>query len=131
MDSTPVISKFGLKLKELVFEMNDELTIKSVTVDMINPDSSIIEFENGATFRGPFRTFNGMCKGITRVVIKSVLSKYQQKYNTSKFYETRLNLFEKLLSRHTDLLSSLKAQFEKIRPIYLHRLFDNYKIDLF
>ena len=84
MDTTPIITKFGRKLKDLVFEMTDELTIKSVTVEMVNPDSSIIEFGNGATFRGPFRTFNGMCRGVTRLVIKSVLSKYQQKYNTSK-----------------------------------------------
>ena len=131
MNDSPAASKFGRKLKELVLEMSEEITIKSVIVDMTNPDSSIIEFESGVTFQGPFKTFNGMCRGVTRLIIKSVFSRYQQKYNTSKFYETRLNLFEKLLSRHTNLLSSLKDQFERIRPIYFHRLFETYRIELF
>ena len=124
-------TKLGYKLKEVVAEMFSDLTIASVEVNLINPDSSLIEFENGLTFRGPFKTFNGMCRGVTRSVVKSVFQKYQQKHNTSNFYESRLNMFEKLLERHTKLITSLKDQFERIRPIYLHRLFEAYKIELF
>ena len=116
------------RLKVIANEVFDEITSIPIDIDLENPSLLKIELPRGITIEC---SYSELSEKYIKRVVKFACIRYQVRYNASDYYLKRLDLFEKYLNKHTDLIFVLKSLLKKFSHLYSNRLPGTHHIELF
>ena len=112
-----------LKLKVIAKEVLENHKVISIDIDQIDPGFVDITLVNRNRIRG---SYESVAREVIRRALKCAILKYVALKNKSFVHEYRRNarvqLYQKLFEKHTDLVFGLRTQFDLIYPLFLSKM---------